>query len=111
MKQTVTAEMKGGRKLTLSFTMLYDGTPTRVEGAPPGWDTVVTRRTGVRTSTFETYDSRGGKYHVSGRSVVSKDGKRMTTWQKGIGVNGKPLQFVVVYDRISAEAMPVPPAR
>ncbi|MBL8227540.1 MAG: hypothetical protein JNL98_03650 [Bryobacterales bacterium] len=108
VKQTVTAEMKDGTKRRLVFTMLYDGTPSRIEGAPAAWDTVVTRRIDGRTSTFETYDSRGGKYKVSGKSVVSEDGRRMTTWQKGIGATGEPLEFVVVYDRVAPAPSPGP---
>jgi hypothetical protein len=61
VRQTVTAEMKDGTKRSLVFTMLYDGTPVRVEGAPRAWDTVATRRIDDRTASFETYDSRGGK--------------------------------------------------
>lgn len=100
VKQTVTAEMKDGSKRSLVFTMRYDGTPTRVAGAPVAWDTVVSRRIDNHTSWFETYDSRGGKYRVAGRSEVTPDGNRMTSWQKGTGATGEPLEFVVVYDRV-----------
>ena len=38
-KIAVTAEMKNGQKLQLSWTARYDGSPVLVEGAPAGWDT------------------------------------------------------------------------
>ena len=99
-KITVTAEMKNGQKLQLSWTARYDGSPVLVEGAPAGWDTLITRQIDDRHFTSETYDSRGGRYHVKGRTVISKDGKRSTSWDEGIGVKGNPIKFKVVYDRV-----------
>lgn len=100
VKVTVTAEMTDGTNRSLSYTALYDGTPVRVIGAPSVWDTVATRQIDQRTFTFESFDSRGGKYRAAGRSVLSKNGKRMTTWQEGTNANGKEMKFVVVYDRV-----------
>ena len=38
----------------------------------------------------------GGKYHTTGRAVVSKDGKTLTYTNKGTDAEGKPIAFTVV---------------
>jgi hypothetical protein len=42
---------------------------------------------------------QGGKYHTTARTVVSEDGKTMTTTTKGTGVDGKPIATTAVFDR------------
>jgi hypothetical protein len=33
----------------------------------------------------------GGKYHTTGRTVISKDGKTLTITNKGTDAEGKPI--------------------
>jgi hypothetical protein len=41
----------------------------------------------------------GGKYHVTGRAVISKDGKTMTQTSSGTDAEGKPVTSTWVLDR------------
>src|ERR1039457_7391006 len=59
----------------------------------------------VCSSDLFTYEAKqtNGKYRSSGRSVVSKDGKTMTTTAKGTDADGKPMMLTLVYEKDSSE--------
>jgi hypothetical protein len=41
----------------------------------------------------------GGKYKSTARTVISADGKTMTTTSKGTGADGKAFSSVAVFDK------------
>jgi hypothetical protein len=41
----------------------------------------------------------GGKYHATGRTVISKDGKTMTTTTKGTNAEGQPSSGTLIYEK------------
>ena len=41
----------------------------------------------------------GGKYHMTGRNVNSKDGKTLTQTSKGTDAEGKPVVSTIVFDK------------
>ena len=74
----------------------YDGKDCLVTGAP--WDTVALKQVDANTLTF-TVRQASGKFHATGRTVVSKDGKVMTTTGSGTDADGKAISVTLVYDK------------
>ena len=95
-KLTVTGERQDGTAINSSSTVKYDGKDYPVTGAP--WDTVSVRQIDANTFTFEN-KKPGGKYHNKGRSVISKDGKTMTTTTQGTDSEGKPTSGKYIYEK------------
>jgi hypothetical protein len=56
------------------------------------------RQIDANTFTFET-KKPGGKYHNKGRSVISKDGKTMTTTTQGTDSEGKLTSGKYIYEK------------
>jgi hypothetical protein len=54
----------------------------------------------INANTF-TVEVRktGGKYHSTGRTVISKDGKSMTTTTKGTDAEGNPTSGTAIYEK------------
>ena len=96
VKVTATGERQDGTAINANYSVKYDGKPVPVTGAT--WDTTSMKRVDDNTFTFENQKT-GGKYHVTGRSVISKDGKTMTTTVKGTNDEGKPLTATYHYDK------------
>jgi len=96
VKVTATGERQDGTAINTSYSVKYDGKPVPVTGA--AWDTTSMKRVDDNTVTFENKKT-GGKYHVTGKSVISKDGKTMTTTAKGTNDEGKPLTATYIYDK------------
>jgi hypothetical protein len=44
-------------------------------------------------------NKEGGKFHTTGRTVVSADGKTMTMTAGGVDADGKPIEFTIVWDK------------
>jgi len=95
-KLTATGERKDGTKINSTSTVKYDGKPYPVTGAT--WDTTAVKQIDANTFTFES-NKTGGKYHVTGRTVISKDGKTMTTTTKGTNSEGQAFSATAVYDK------------
>ena len=95
-KSTVTGQRKDGTAINSSSSVKYDGKDTAVTGAP--WDTTAVKQVDANTFTFESMKT-GTKYHTTGRTVISKDGKTMTTTVKGTDAEGKPYTGTFVYDK------------
>jgi hypothetical protein len=56
------------------------------------------------SNTFTTVTKKtGGKYKSTGRTVISKDGKTMTTTSRGINAQGKPFSYTMVWEKQSGD--------
>ena len=95
-KLTATGERQDGTTINSSSTVKYDGKDYPVTGA--SWDTVAVKQIDANTFTFENKKT-GGKYHNKGRSVISKDGKTMTTTTNGTNSEGKSTSGKYIYER------------
>ena len=65
-------------------------------GSP--YDTIAIKQVNANTLTF-TQKKKGGKYNVTGRSVVSKDGKTVTSTVKGTNAQGQAYNATIVYEK------------
>ena len=96
VKVTTTGEQANGTPINASYTAKYDGKDYPVTGAP--YDTIAI--TQVNASTFTAkLKNTGTKYSTTARSVISKNGKTMTTTTKGTGTEGTPISYTMVYDK------------
>ena len=96
VKETVTGQRKDGAAINGGFTAKYDGKEYPVTGAP--WDTISIKQIDANTFTSEQKKT-GGKYHTTGRVVISKDGKTMTLTTKGTNAEGKPSSGKFIYEK------------
>ena len=96
VKTTVTGQRKDGAAINASYTVKYDGKEYPVTGTT--WDTTAIKQVDANTFTTENKKT-GGKYHTTGRTVVSKDGKTMTITAKGTNEEGKPYSAKFIYDK------------
>ena len=89
---------KDGTPVTSTTVFKYDGTPTAVTGTGLSFDSSSVKQ--IDDNTFAVESKKiGGKYHTTGRAVVSKDGKTTTLKNKGTDAEGKPIAFTVIYDK------------
>ena len=95
VKVTMTGEMADGTPLNSSYTAKYDGTDAQVTGNAP-FDTIAIKQKNARTLT-DARKKTGGSYKASGRTVISNDGKTMTTTSKGMNTEGKEFNSTFVY--------------
>jgi len=95
-KFTATGERTDGTAINGANTVEYDGKDYPATGAT--WDTVSMRQVDANTFTA-TSTKKGGKYNVTSRTVISEDGHTMTTTNKGVNNDGKPVESTVVYDK------------
>lgn len=96
VKITSTGVQADGTPINSSNTIKYDGKEYPITGAP--WDTSSMKQVDANTVTA-TNSQKNGKYHVTNRTVISKDGKTMTTISKGTNAEGKPVTATLVYDK------------
>jgi len=59
---------------------------------------VAIKQVNAKTLTEER-SMKAGQYHTTARSVVSSDGKTMTTTTKGTGTDGKPITTTAVFEK------------
>ena len=52
----------------------------------------------ANTLTYQAKQTNG-KYRASSRTVISSDGKTMTTNAKGTDANGAPMTLTLVYEK------------
>lgn len=119
VKLSAMGEQADGTKINSSYTAKYDGNDYPVTGAP--WDTISIKQ--VDSNTFTTIMKHiGGKYKSTGRTVISKDGKTMTTTSKGSNAEGNPFNYTMVWEKqwgdqsgidgtISTHSSPMTPAK
>jgi len=98
VKITAKGERADGSKIDTVTNAKYDGKPVTVTGSGLSWDTVAIKQVNAKTLTEER-SMKSGKYHTTARTVVSNDGKTMTTNTKGTGADGKPIATTAVLDR------------
>ncbi len=88
-----------GSAINSTYAAKDDGTlaaRSQVKGAP--YNTISIKQVDANTFTYEAKNT-AGKYQASGRTVISKDGKTMTTTAKGTDADGKPMTLKLVYDK------------
>ena len=96
VKLTATGEYKDGTPIQAGYTAKYDGKEYPVTGAP--WDTISLKQVDANTFTVVAKKT-GGKYHTTGKYVISKDGKTMTMTNKGTNAEGQPISSTLVYEK------------
>jgi hypothetical protein len=78
------------------WTGKFDGKDYPVTGDPNS-DTRAIKQ--IDDSTAELTVKKGGKVTITGRAVVSADGKRRTVTLNGADAAGKPVESTAVYDK------------
>jgi len=96
VKVTREGQLGDGTAIKGSFTYKYDGKEYPATGL--AFDALSVKRIDANTLAFEVKKT-GGKYHVTGQSVISADGKTMTQTAKGSDAEGKPISSTVVFDK------------
>ena len=96
MKVTRSEESSKGESSKATFSFKYDGKEYPSTGTR--FDTITSKQVDANTSTWEVKRA-DGKYHQTGKNVVSKDGKTLTQTFKGTDSDGKPVHGTNVYDR------------
>jgi len=98
VKVTAKGERADGSKIDTVTTAKYDGKEVTVTGTGLTWDTTAIKQVNANTYTEER-SKKGGKYHSSVRTVVSADGKTMTSTSKGTDASGKEFTGLAVFDK------------
>jgi hypothetical protein len=96
VKVTTTGEQANGTPINASYTAKYDGKEYPVTGAP--YNIIAIKQVNADTFTAVLRNT-GTKYSATGRSVVSKDGKTMTTTTQGTNAEGNPMNNTMVYEK------------
>jgi hypothetical protein len=97
-KISAKGERADGSKIDTVTTVKYDGAEAALTGTGLTWDTTAVKKINANTITEER-SKKGGKYHATVRTVVSKDGKTMTSSSKGTDADGKAFTAVAVFDK------------
>jgi hypothetical protein len=95
-KVTRTGQLTDDTSLNSSYTFKYDGKEYPATGGQ--FDTISVKRIDANTISWEVRKT-GGKYHMTGRSVVSSDGKTRTQTSTGTDAAGKPVTSTLVFDK------------
>ena len=98
VKVTLTGERADGTAINATYTAKYDGSAAAVTGSGAPYDSISIKQVNANTFTYEAKQTNG-KYHANGRSVISKDGKTMTTTTKGTDTNGAAMTMKLVYEK------------
>jgi len=96
VKVTSTGVQADGKSSNSSYTVKYDGKDCPATGAP--FDTIAMKQVDANTLTI-TAKQASGKFHATGQTVISKDGKVLTTTVSGKDADGKALSATLVYDK------------
>lgn len=97
-KVSAKGERADGSRIDTVTAAKYDGKEVEVTGTGLTWDSTAVKQVNASTLT-EDRTKKGGKYHSVVRTVVSKDGKRMTATSKGTGPDGKAFTAIAVFDK------------
>lgn len=98
VKVTTSGELTAGGALNANYTAKFNGSPATVEGQGTPYDSISVKQVNANTFTYTAKNSKT-KYRASGRTVISSDGKTMTTRAKGADAQGKPMTLLIVYDK------------
>jgi len=81
VKVTTTGEQANGTQINNTYTTKYNGSATSVTGENPLYDTISVTQVDANTLTDERKKT-SGSYRATGRTVISDDGRTMTTTTK-----------------------------
>lgn len=98
VKVTNVGTRRDGSAINSTYTAKFDGSASEVSGQGAPYDSISIKQRDANTFTYEAKNSKT-KYRVSGRIVISADGKTMTTTASGVDPDGKPLTMKLVYDK------------
>jgi hypothetical protein len=90
-----------GKPTLIEFTATLDGKACPLKGYAD-WDAISMKKIDAHTTEFSQY--RDGKATLSGKRVISKDGKTMTVSAQGTAANGEKVDHVMVFDRVEGAA-------
>jgi hypothetical protein len=93
---TRTAHLADGTSQNFRYIYRYDGKPHPATGGP--FDSISVKRIDANTTSFEV-SATDGKYHATGRNVISNDGRTLTQTSTGTDAKGKPVKQTLVFDR------------
>ncbi len=97
-EMTITGTQTDGKPIAAKSTLPRQGGVVKIQQGPfPEAVTLVTTRIDSNNS-YLTY-MLNGKQFLLGQSIVSKNGRQMTTTIKGADPQGKPFEYVAVFDR------------
>ena len=96
VKVTSTGELADGTAINSNYTVKYDGKASSATGSP--FDTIAFKQVNANTFTF-TAKKTDGKYNVTGRMLVSKNGKTITSTAKGTNAQGQAYSATMVYEK------------
>ncbi len=85
-----------GKPTLVQFSANYDGKDYPYTGSPL-WDTIAIRWVDDYTASF--VQKKNGKVALTGKRVVSKNGKTMTISGKGTNADGKPAEIFLVFEK------------
>jgi hypothetical protein len=98
MRVKVAAITAEGKKTVVHYTIPYDGGMGKMFDTTPAYDGILGRHLGPNEREISRL--KDGKVVFTARSVVSADGKSMSTFSKGVSPLGKPVEAHVVYDKV-----------
>lgn len=98
VKRTFDAVDADGQRIHMSGTIPWDGKEHKVD-SPNGLPPAMVAVKKIDERTIEVTVKANGKIVVSGRSVVSKDGKTMTSSFKGQDPKGRNFNNVEVMEK------------
>jgi hypothetical protein len=98
MRVHVAAVTAEGKKTLVFYTIPYDGGKGKMFETSPAYDGISGTHIGPNEREISRW--KDGKVVFTARSVVSPDGKSMSTLSKGVSPLGKPVDAHVIYDRI-----------
>jgi len=98
VKVTNSGMRTDGSAINSTYTATYDGSSSEVTGEGSPYDSISVKQGDANTFTYEAKNSKT-KYRASGRTVISGDGKTMTTNASGVDADGKPMTLKIVYDK------------
>lgn len=86
-----------GNPTLIEFTAAFDGKAYPLKGYAD-WDAISLKRIDAHTTELTQY--RGGKATLSGKMVVSTDGKTLTVSARGTNAKGEQVDSVMVFDKL-----------
>lgn len=98
MKVTITGARNTSETIDCTYTVKFDGRPVPVIGTGTPYNMISAKHVDAGTITAEGTNT-ANKYRVAFRSVVSKDGKSMTTTGKGAAGDGTPVSLMFVFEK------------
>jgi len=96
IKATIDVVAGQGNKNHLEVAAKFDGKDYPIKGSPMA-DAISLKR--VNDRQVDVVEKKDGKIVMTGKSVISADGKTSTVMQTGKDPQGRPINNVVIYDK------------